>query len=374
MKRLLNKLVCLVCVFALLSVTFAFAACGDTAVEVKAVETATEINASEITTYDYTKLFTVKKDGAAVTVTKDMIDSSAVKAEAGKYKVKCSYEGKTAEKEVTVKAESGGNQGGNTGGNQGGNTEADAAFWQPANFAKAKATIKAHTEGKTATYIFQAECTDLRGKSGPGYSGAATTPSDMAGGNGTESYVTYLYSQGISINFLVVSDRDVENAELSFRLGGEFMKVPVTPDVFTVRVDRKVSNDDLNEAEGAEGGALGAWDAGFMNYYTNPADTDRVVISSFECPASSMIEASELTGPGKFELFKITSRLSLKKGVNCISVIIAGAAFVDSGNHGTMTCIAPVIDYMQIKTTAQLGFYGQRDNGYGTNGLSFTEV
>ena len=241
----------------------------------------------------------------------------------------------------------------------------------PTDVHNTKASIKTHPEG-TVTYRFQAECTDLRGKGyAPGFSGTASSAADMIVGFPGGACITYLYREGITVNFLVVSDRDVDNAELSFCLGAEWMIVPITPQVFSVRIDRKVSDEDLYDVFNEEHqGALGAWDDFFLNYYTSPTETDRVILDSYECPAGTQIDGTMNSSPDSFGTYKMTSHLSLKEGVNCISMIIEGADFVDEGNHGTMECVAPCLDYMEIKTDAQLGFFGQYDNGFGTEGLS----
>lgn len=56
----------------------------------------------EIENYDFTSLFEIKKDGAPVDVLKEYIDSSAVKAEEGRYTVKCGYGSKQASVSVKV--------------------------------------------------------------------------------------------------------------------------------------------------------------------------------------------------------------------------------------------------------------------------------
>lgn len=249
-----------------------------------------------------------------------------------------------------------------------------AAAEEAADPHKTLATIKTHDEG-TVTYRFQAECTDLSGKGyAPGFSGTASTASDMVVGIPGGGCVTYLYREGLTVNFLVVSDRDVEDAVLSLQLGAEWMIVPISPEVFTIRVDRKVTDEDLYSVMDEEHeGAIGAWDDFFLNYYTDPEETDRVIIDEFECPDGIRIDGTRNPSPASFDTYLITSHLSLRKGVNCISIIIEGADFIDEGNHGTMDCVAPCIDYMEIKTDAQLGFYGQYDNGFGKNGLSIVK-
>lgn len=222
-------------------------------------------------------------------------------------------------------------------------------------------TLVRHTEGETGSYTFEAEWTDLTGKYGPGYSGANGGSSMVTGGDGASNNrcVSFLYAAGSSVNFLVVSDRDVEDATLAFSLGGEYLNIPLTQDVFQIRVD-PVNDVDLNPA--TEDGALGAWDQAFLAYYSGDLFKGYYV-SSFDC-ASSTINASSLRTPGLFDEYTITTHLRLTKGVNSISLIINGAELPSS--TGTMECIAPVVDYMKIDTTAQLGWYGMQSNNSGT--------
>lgn len=65
--------------------------------------TGTVIRDTELSGYDFTRLFTVTSDGEAVTVLADWIDSSAVENEPGNYYVTCTYGGKTAIAIITVR-------------------------------------------------------------------------------------------------------------------------------------------------------------------------------------------------------------------------------------------------------------------------------
>ena len=166
----------------------------------------------------------------------------------------------------------------------------------------------------------------------------------------------------MSINFLVVSDRDVENATLSFGFGAEFLMVPIIPETFIIRVD-PVQNNDLNPA--TEDGALGAWDQAFLNYYT-VEETGGYIIDEFECPENTIIDGTAYSTPSAFQKVLISTKLSLKKGVNSISIIIQGLPLTSP--TGTMQCIAPCVDYMEITTDAQLGMFNQKNNGFGLDG------
>ena len=214
-----------------------------------------------------------------------------------------------------------------------------------------------------ATYRFQAECTDIRGKSGMGYSGPGTGASMMVNIGNNNACFSYLYVEGMTVNFIVVSDRDVEKAELSFCLGGEFVDMLVDSELFTVRVDT-VAELDLMPTD--EGGALGLWDDAFLNYNGNMPEDEYLV---FECPIDATIHGAGSQQPTDFQEFLITTSLKLYEGVNCISMVISGKDF-ETADIGTMQCQAPCVDYMSITTEAQLGFYAQQNNGYGTDGLS----
>ena len=230
------------------------------------------------------------------------------------------------------------------------------------------ASIKTHTSD-VATYRFEAECTDLSGKSGPGWSGETSGSSMAVGildGARSEGCVSYLYDADITVNFLVVCDRDVDDAVLTLRLGAEHMDLPVNNQAFTIRVDQ-VSQVDLHSVN--DDGAIGSWDLAFLGYY--PA---AYYISTYECPADSVILSKEATGPSNFADYLITSHLSLKEGVNSISILVAGMPLdADMEGKTTMRCKAPCIDNMTITTSAQLGFFNQQNNGYGTDGLKIVE-
>ena len=115
MKNLRLLLIIAVCVFCL----SAFFACktdtpppppdGGTTptperdVKITAV-TGTVIRDTEISVYDFTRLFTVTSDGGAVSVLSEWIDSSDVKEEPGSYYVTCTYGGKQAIAIITVRS------------------------------------------------------------------------------------------------------------------------------------------------------------------------------------------------------------------------------------------------------------------------------
>ena len=91
------------------------------------------------------------------------------------------------------------------------------------------------------TWVFEAEDTDLRGKIGPSYSGSAQEESMIIynpeiGASG-DRVVGYLYAQGITLEFWIASDRDVEDAQLAVRVSGEYTTMSYDGNDFQVLVN-----------------------------------------------------------------------------------------------------------------------------------------
>ena len=224
--------------------------------------------------------------------------------------------------------------------------------------------ILQHAEGQKANYVFEAEYTDTRGKSGTGYSGGTSTYRDFAAiDDHGRGYITYLYREGLSVNFFVVSDRDVNNAKFSISIGAEFMKVHLTPENYAIRVDPDIlatDPDALKEID--DGGCLGNWDSFFLDWYSTD-ETGGYFIENWTCGEIEIGEdGCEL---GYWSVHTISMELSLKKGFNCISLITDNSEIEGDSPHGTMGATAPVIDYIAIETTAQLGVFGAQELGVG---------
>ena len=229
-------------------------------------------------------------------------------------------------------------------------------------FVGARYLVK-HDEGKTVTYRFEAECTNIGGKEGPGWSGTSKAMTIVAETASNGSVVSYLYKKGMSVNFVIVSDRDVEDATLVLRLGAEFIDMRIDPSLYKIRVD-PVSELDLIPVE--EGGAWGAWDKDFLNYYTG-SSFKGYYIDSWDC-GEVHIDADKSKQVIGIADFAITTTLRLKKGVNSIS-LITNNSVSDLGVSlgGTLEAVAPVVDAIKITTSANLGLYEPKDNGYGAH-------
>lgn len=76
--------------------------------------------------------------------------------------------------------------------------------------------------GDVQTWIFEAEDTDLTGKIGPSYSGSAQEESMIIYNEAVEAsgnrMVGYLYEQGISLEFYIASDEEVDDAQITVRI------------------------------------------------------------------------------------------------------------------------------------------------------------
>ncbi|MDD6301928.1 MAG: hypothetical protein PUA56_01255 [Bacillales bacterium] len=218
-----------------------------------------------------------------------------------------------------------------------------------------------HAPGQV-TYVFEAECTNLSNKQGPGYSGAAGE-NGMAALTDDESvgYVSYLYRSGNSVNFLIFSDREVKDAKLDLRCAGEFFNLRLSPENYAIRVD-PVNDEDLRSYQ--DGGALGNWDEFFLNYYSPAGEGEfkGYYIDEWICKTID-INAEGSMGAVGWDTFAITTSLTLYKGVTSISFITDNS----DAPLGTMAAVAPVIDNIQITTTAQLGFVDVNKNIPGYN-------
>lgn len=252
-------------------------------------------------------------------------------------------------------------------------SKADSSEDQPDENFKYKDYLVSHEEGKSAKYIFEAECTNITNKSGPGYSGA-NSGSAMAGyqSDTKRAYVTYLYQKGCSLNFFIVSDRDVEDASLSLELGGEFMYVNLDPTSYQIRVDYP-EEKYLEDAMESEEGALGYWDDVYFSQVPDPTVNGGYYVDPWDCKNIEIVALGQNQIVGWSE-FAITANLKLKKGITCISLITANdtkPTSIDGSPLGTMAAIAPVVDYLAIETKAQLGMFDQQNNNQGTNGCHF---
>lgn len=169
--------------------------------------------------------------------------------------------------------------------------------------------------------MFEAEDTDLSGKTGPGFSGSAPgvamiqTSTTLGASN--DRFIGYQYKRGCSLEFRIVSDMAVTDAKIVLRLSAEMRDYLMSADNYKVMVNG--SSLDYKPIE-------------FKNV---PVDTS----------AGSDIKALP------FEDFVIAENVKLKEGNNNIVLQTEN----DHAMEGTtMVADAPLIDCLKITTSAVL--------------------
>lgn len=179
-------------------------------------------------------------------------------------------------------------------------------------------------EHTSQEYVFEAEyARGIQDMSGMGYSGEAKGKGLISSDDESKSYqasngyfVTYLYVNGLSLDFTVYSDQAVTGVKFVWRLSAEFRDADLTPSNY----DIKVNGEALNFQEAK------------VTY--NPS------------------------GVKPFADFTVKENLSLKKGANTFSF----AAANEIGGMGTMGAIAPMIDCFKLTTTAKLNWLPESSN------------
>ncbi|MCH5161862.1 MAG: InlB B-repeat-containing protein [Clostridiales bacterium] len=165
------------------------------------------------------------------------------------------------------------------------------------------------TKSGSSTYTFEAENTDLTGKTGPGFSGSAQEGSmvimNSSASNGKA--VSYMYQNGNSLEFYIASDVAVDDAKLVLSLGAEMDNISFNSTEFQV-----VVNDT----------ALS---------YTNVS----------------------LQNNNKFSDAITIEGVNLKAGANLI-VLKVNNSRRPMGDASTYAATAPMIDCIKITTTAVL--------------------
>jgi len=167
------------------------------------------------------------------------------------------------------------------------------------------------TKTKTGTdvYTFEAEQTDLTGKTGPGFSGSASEGDmvvDSTSASGGKA-VSYMYKNGLALNFCIASDTAVSDATIVLSLAAEMDSINFTSEEFQILV-----NDT----------ALPYSDVSLPN-------------------DSTFRDAITLTG------------VSLKEGANTI-VLKVNNSKRPMGDASTYAATAPMIDCIRIETSAVL--------------------
>ena len=188
-----------------------------------------------------------------------------------------------------------------------------------------------------STYAFEAELTDLTGKTGFGYSISYNdeqmirydSPERNQGARMGFS-VGYLYAEDLSLEFLIYSDRAVDNVTLKARLSAEFRDIYIAPEQVTLGADTYYSFQFLVNEESAE----------------------------YEPIALTGAKAQMTPDQRPYDEWTISKTVSLQEGWNEIVLWVANSHEFES----TVNAVAPMVDTLFLTTDAVLTWEPRWDN------------
>ena len=163
----------------------------------------------------------------------------------------------------------------------------------------------------SSQYVFEAEMTNLIGKEGPGMSGAASGASmivkDATGLDASNGkFVSYLYKQGLGLEFYLASSDAVTDAVLTLRVAGEMQNINLNAENYLIKVNGEA-----------------------------------VDFSSVSLPSG-----------GKFEDAIVVKNVTLVKGANVIELVTNNSVNPMGEGMGTYQGTAPMVDCIKLDTTA----------------------
>lgn len=168
--------------------------------------------------------------------------------------------------------------------------------------------------GDAKEYVFEAEDTDLTGKTGSGWSGTNSeegmivSSDDCKASNGR--FLCYLYDNGTKLDFVINSTEAVENVTLVLRLSCEFKDMTFTPANYSVKLTHEGSKF--------------------------PVDINYPKIS-LKCSGSNSKIAD-------FNDYVASTTVSLVKGTNTITLTTNNT----ESFGGTTKAIAPLVDCIKL--------------------------
>ncbi|MBR1814491.1 MAG: InlB B-repeat-containing protein [Lachnospiraceae bacterium] len=176
-------------------------------------------------------------------------------------------------------------------------------------------------------YVFEAEDTNLDGRSGPGLSGTAGGPgmiqltTELGASN--DRFVGYQYEIGCNLTFQFNSDMDTDDATIVIRLSGELRDFDIDPTTYSI---------DLN---------------------AKPVKYSKIVFKDVPKGSSDDVDGIHAL---PFEDYVLVENAHLKEGLNSISLTTMN----DEGMDGTtMLSKAPLVDCIKIETEAVLDWASQ---------------
>ena len=155
-------------------------------------------------------------------------------------------------------------------------------------------------------FVFEAEYTDLTGLEGMGYSGNASgikmIEDGTARGASNDHYVGWLYNEGLTLTFNLVSSAAVSDAKLALSLSAEFYDITLTDSSFTVAVNGQ------------------------------PVAYSNIVFEG--------VTQADLP----FRVYVLDSAVSLKEGANVITLSVTNS----EKKTGTIYATAPMVDALYV--------------------------
>ncbi|MBP5177535.1 MAG: InlB B-repeat-containing protein [Clostridia bacterium] len=170
-------------------------------------------------------------------------------------------------------------------------------------------------------YVFEAEDTSLKGKSGPAFSGEASeeamivnAPANRGCSNGR--FVSFLYRIENSLDFYLASDEELTDVTIYLRLSAELRDYTFDPSNYAV----ELNDVPLNYAP--------------ITFVGVPFSFDHDPASALDCLP--------------FEDYTIAVNATLKKGANVIRLTTKNS---DPMDGTTIVAAAPIVDCLKIETT-----------------------
>ncbi len=201
-------------------------------------------------------------------------------------------------------------------------------FAAPVNAAITISATWKKTAGDVNTWLFEAEDTNLTGKTGPAVSGTANEIGMILKiedrGISNDRAVGYLYKFGNSLEFYIAADEDLTDVKLTVSLTAELEDLTLNPGYYSVY---------LNGVS--------------LNYAT-------IVIDEVP-PMDPVLYVADVP---QAEEFVIAEGLTLKKGANVIKLVTENE---ESYTGSTMLAHAPIVDCIKLETSGVITW----DENYG---------
>lgn len=176
-------------------------------------------------------------------------------------------------------------------------------------------------------YVFEAEDTNLNGKSGPGLSGTAGGPGmiqmDTNLGASNDRFVGYQYEVGCGLEFQFNSDMAVSDATIVISLSAEMRDFDIDAESYKMSL--------------------------------NGEDLDYGTISFTNVPAGSSDDVGTISAL-PFQDYVVIKNATLKEGMNVFSVVTMND---DAMSGTTILAKAPLVDCVKIETEAVLDWAAQ---------------